>query len=294
MFLKLDPPTSNPQTVCVMHLEASTVVEHESAGGDYRLLTITAPRIAGEVAPGQFVSLRLDAPADAVLRRPFSVCDAGAGRLTILYKPVGRGTHAMLDLRAGDRLSLLGPLGHGFPLPPPDAPLSAMPVLVAGGYGVAPLYLLARRYPRRGLLFVGGATGRDILMTSAFAALGWDVRVATEDGSLGEPGRVTTPLDAWLAACEVNGGREFFACGPTGLLRAVAKRAAAGGDRAWVSLDRHMGCGVGACLACVQRLHSDCTCTHEDRRDGEKVWGRVCKEGPVFDAANIVWEETTP
>lgn len=248
------------------------------------MLTLASQRIADEVAPGQFVSLRLDAPADAMLRRPFSVCDAGAGRLTILYKPVGRGTRAMLALRAGDALCLLGPLGHGFPLPPPDAQPPALPVLVAGGYGIAPLYLLARRHPRRGLLFVGGASARDILMTSAFAALGWEVRVATEDGSLGEHGRVTTPLDAWLAACEVDARHEFFACGPTGLLRAVAQRAAAGGQRAWVSLDSHMGCGVGACLACVQRL----------RRDGEKVWGRVCKDGPVFDAAEVVWEETAP
>ncbi len=265
----------------VMQLETSTVMEHELAGGDYRLLTLASQRIADAVLPGQFVSLGLAAPADAIMRRPFSVCDAGAGRLTILYKPVGRGTRAMLALRAGDSLSLLGPLGHGFPMPPSDAaqpPL--LPVLVAGGYGVAPLYLLARRYPRRGLLFVGGATGRDILMTSAFAALGWEVHVATEDGSLGEHGRVTTPLDTWLAACEVDAKHDFFACGPTGLLHAVAQRAAAGGQRAWVSLDRHMGCGVGACLACVQRLNND----------GEKVWGRVCKDGPVFDAARIVWE----
>lgn len=260
-----------------MQLEHARVVAHQPVSEAYRLLILDAPALAPLVAPGQFVHLRVPNLDGAVLRRPFSVFKTDAATLSILYKRVGRGTEAMTALKPGDEVSLMGPLGNGFPV----KQATGFPVLVAGGFGVAPLYLLARQLPRRGLLFVGGAGAADILCTDDFAALGWPARVVTEDGSRGERGFVTVALDAWL---DREGGRgqtpEFWACGPTGMLRAVGERAVAGDWRAWLSLDRHMGCGVGACLACVQRL----------RRDGKEFWGRVCTEGPVFEARDIVWE----
>lgn len=260
-----------------MRLETATIVEHAETTGGYRVLTLDAPGIAREVRPGQFVHIRLAAPADALLRRPFSVFQAEPPRLRILFKAVGRGTAAMLELRPGARMDLLGPLGTGFPPPAPGA----FPLLVAGGYGMAALYLQACACPEPGIAFFGGAGAGDILCVPDFESLGWDVRIATEDGSLGTRGLVTRPLDEWLAGGR-NGRRiEACACGPHGMLRAVAERAETGGWPAWVSLDRHMGCGVGACLTCVQKVRAP---------DGW-TWERVCREGPVFDSRRILWEE---
>lgn len=261
-----------------MHIEQATVTAHESIGPHYRVLTFHAPTLAPGAKPGQFIHLRIPMLHDAVLRRPFSLYRVSGESLSILYKTVGRGTEAMRTLAPGDRLSVMGPLGNGFPIP---ASTARMPVLVAGGFGVAPLYFLATCLPRKGVLFVGGAGSGDILITDEFRKLGWDVQVATEDGSLGTRGLVTLPLDAWLKACAEEAAPEFFACGPNGLLKAVGARAVRDGFTAWLSLDRHMGCGVGACLACVQRVQID----------GQETLVRVCKEGPVFEARQVVWED---
>jgi dihydroorotate dehydrogenase electron transfer subunit len=114
-----------------------------------------------------------------------------------------------------------------------------------------------------------------------FLELGWEVQIATEDGSMGIKGFVTAALDDWLANRDDNIIPEFFVCGPDGLLKAIGDRAIAGDWQGWLSLDKHMGCGVGACLACVQKIKNG---------DGAEVWKRVCKDGPVFESREIVWD----
>lgn len=261
-----------------MKLEDVSVLEHREMQGGYRLLVLETRDIAREVQPGQFVHLRVPELDAAVLRRPFSVFDVDGAGLSILYKAIGRGTLAMQGLRRGDRVSLIGPLGHGFPAAGKDGRL---PVLVAGGYGMAALYLVARGSARRGIAFFGGRTAADILCVDAFEKLGWEVRVATDDGALGVKGLVTVALDAWLAK-ESKAMPEFFACGPNAMLKAVGDRAMSGGWKAWLSMDRNMGCGVGACLTCVQKIRT---------AEGGWTWKRCCKEGPVFEAGEVVWEE---
>lgn len=240
----------------------------------YQVLTLAAPAIAAEAKPGQFVHIRVPSLDPARLRRPFSIYDAEpeTGRLHILYKTVGLGTRRLAALPVGTALPVLGPIGRPFPLDP-----AGTPFLVGGGYGVAPLWFLASRLPCKGILFVGGRTAADILETDRFAEAGWDVRVATQDGSLGTPGLVTAPLDDALAA---KPRAELYACGPDGMLRAVGERAIAAGVKGWLSLDKHMVCGVGACLACVQKTR---------RPDGSETLARVCVDGPVFEAREIVW-----
>ncbi len=261
-----------------MRLEEAKVVEQREVRGGYNLLVLAAPAIAPGVRPGQFVHLRVPRLDDSVLRRPFSVFRAEDGRLSVFYKNVGRGTAAMKALAPGETVSLIGPLGNGYPAPS----AGKLPVLVAGGYGMAALYLLAKGAPAKGVAFVGGKAADDILCVEDFKALGWEVRVATEDGSLGSKGLVTDALGAWLGA-ELKGRTpEFFACGPNGMLKAVGERAAQGGWTAWLSLDNHMGCGVGACLTCVQKIRTP---------DGGWEWLRVCREGPVFEGKSVVWEE---
>jgi dihydroorotate dehydrogenase electron transfer subunit len=273
----------------VMQLEEATILSHEEIGGGYRLLATTAPAISPAVQPGQFVHLLVpgDTSSSFTLRRPFSVYKAGDGELSILYKEVGGGTHAMGSMEPGQTVSLLGPLGR--PYPAPQA--GRTPVLVAGGYGMAALYLVALRAEAKGIAFFGGKSSEDILCVDEFEALGWDVRVATEDGTRGEKGLVTEVLEAWLNDERGEAEPEMFACGPTGMLEAVGRRAEKGGWTAWISMDRHMGCGVGACLTCVQKVRAPSSAeAPEGEPDGQWAWARVCKEGPVFECREIVWE----
>jgi dihydroorotate dehydrogenase electron transfer subunit len=257
-------------------LTDGVVASHVDAGAQYRELVFEASDVAPRVEPGQFIHLRIPRLSNCVLRRPFSVFRADARTVTILYKTVGRGTEALSQVTPGEVVSILGPLGRGFP----RVLSRTLPVLVAGGYGVAPLVFLASRSATRGVVFIGAAGAADVLCVEEFEKLGWAVRVATEDGSLGETGRVTVALDAWLARERADIIPEFFACGPDGMLKAVSDRAIEGSWKAWLSLDKHMGCGMGACLACVQRVRAE---------DGSASWARVCREGPVFECREIVW-----
>ncbi|MCX8108083.1 MAG: dihydroorotate dehydrogenase electron transfer subunit [Verrucomicrobiae bacterium] len=255
--------------------ETATVVSNRCEVGLYFQLVLHAPGIASRVQPGQFVHVRIPSLRDALLRRPFSVFDASGEIIRIIYKIVGKGTVAMARLRDGEELSVLGPLGRGFSVPGAS---DETPLLVAGGYGMAALYLLARRAGRKGIVFSGARGRTDVLCEAEFRSLGWEVRVTTEDGSYGERGIVTQPVRAELERGSV--GRKLFACGPIPMLEAVAKLGEEFNVPVEVSLDRHMCCGVGACLTCVVPVRSG---------DGWE-YQRACTEGPVFDGRRIAWE----
>lgn len=262
-----------------MHIEEAIIEEHhELAAGGYRLLVLKTSRIAPEVRAGQFVHIRIPDFEQGVLRRPFSVYWNEGDKLAILYKAVGRGTEALARAKPGQMLSVVGPLGNGFPLPT----LDRYPILVAGGYGSAALYLVARDAPVKGTVFIGARSRGDVLCPDAFSKVGWEAQVATEDGSEGFTGTVTDALENWLAHARPVRPPEFFACGPNEMLKALAKIAARQGWPAWVSLDRNMGCGVGACLTCVLKIRDE---------QGTWHWERCCKEGPVFDAQRVIWDD---
>ncbi len=260
-----------------MQVENAIAVDHQPIQGGYFLLHLQAPIIAPQVQPGQFVHVRVPHLEECVLRRPFSIFRAEGDRVALLYKDVGKGTRTLRFLKPGETVSLLGPLGCGFPAPDP----ARVPLLVAGGYGMAALYLTARRSPHKGVAFFGGRAAKDILCVDDFRAAGWDVRVSTQDGSLGYRGLVTDLLDAWHRDEAAGRTPELFACGPGPMLKAVAERALREGWTAWTSMDNNMGCGVGACLTCVVKV-----------RDGDGwAWARACREGPVFDAREVCWED---
>ena len=256
--------------------EVAKVVEHVEIGAGYRYLVFEAPQMAADLVPGQFVHVRVPALEVSALRRPFSVFDAEDGKATVLYKTVGRGTAALNAVRPGDELRVMGPLGHGFPLK-----CDGEALLVGGGYGVAPLHFLAKRFVAaaglpRPKLFVGGRTAADLLALDRFEKLGIEVFTATNDGSAGVKGLVTDPLDDLLANYRNRGTKfELFACGPDPMLKAVAMRATGTGSKGWISMDRHMVCGVGACYACIQKT--------------VRGNSRCCVEGPVFAAEDLVW-----
>ncbi|MFA7172089.1 MAG: dihydroorotate dehydrogenase electron transfer subunit [Kiritimatiellia bacterium] len=252
------------------------VTEQKIVTEDYMLIRLQAGALAEQARPGQFVHIRIPGLEQSCLRRPFSIFDAKDGALSILYKTVGRGTEMMRALQHGHKLQVIGPLGNGFPLE-----FNGIPLLVAGAYGIAPLHFLASQLKRSGVIMVGGRTAGDILATAEFEALGWRVAIATEDGTAGDKGLVTVPLVRELARFKAAGQAVvMFACGPDGMLRAVADLAYKNEVKAWLSLDKHMVCGVGACLACVQKLR---------REDGSAWVGRVCNDGPIFEAASIIW-----
>ena len=260
--------------------ETCTIIEHADIGAGYRYLSLAAPAICAEAQPGQFVHVKVPALESSALRRPFSIfnADAASGKLELLYKTVGRGTAALNAAKPGETVSVLGPLGHGFP-----TTCEGTPLLVGGGFGVAPLYFLARKLiegagegapaPK---LFVGGRTKADLLALDRFAELGVEVFTATNDGSAGVQGLVTDPLDDEMIRLKGEGKTfELFACGPDPMLKAVAMRATGSGSKGWISMDRHMICGVGACYACIQKT--------------VRGNSRCCIEGPIFRAEDLVW-----
>ncbi|HUA39629.1 MAG TPA: dihydroorotate dehydrogenase electron transfer subunit [Candidatus Sulfopaludibacter sp.] len=255
------------------------IVSNARDTDSYFRLVLRAPQIAPLIQPGQFAHVRILPLPDALLRRPFSIFQVAGDTFSILYKTVGKGTGVLARMGAGEELSVIAPLGHGYTVPKAGGEI---PLLVAGGYGMAAMFLLARRSPQKGIVFVGGRKRNDILCEKEFRALGWDVRAMTEDGSHGEKGLVTQPLRAEIQNSKSKiKNFKIFACGPTGMLKAVGKIAADFNVPAELSMDEHMCCGVGVCLTCVIPIKT---------ADGWE-YQRTCTEGPVFDARQVVWGE---
>lgn len=245
---------------------------------DHYVMTLAAPPIAQHARPGQFVMLRPVPSADPLLPRAlaFYAMDAAAGQIELLYRVVGIGTRLLSEIRAGERVTLWGPLGSAFALAPTGRHL-----LVGGGIGVPPLVFFAESV-RRAAQGAGdfeallGAARADYLVGEAkLAAAGVPVRVATDDGSRGHRGFVTDLLEEALA--RDGGPATVYACGPMPMLAAVARLCAAAGAPCQVSLEAPMACGVGVCLGCTVPLKAG-------------GYARVCTEGPVFDAESIAWE----
>ncbi len=254
------------------------VVANVVEGGVNRRLRLAVPDWPG-FEPGQFVMLSPGARGsgerdDPLLPRPMAVYREDSGAVEILYKIHGRGTALLADARAGQRVRMLGPLGRGFPLP--EAGSRAL--LVGGGTGIASLYELALRAAQRAEVSVllGARSADDLMGREDFAALGVALRVATEDGSEGTHGRVTDLLREELG----RGPTPVYACGPTPMMRAASELAGAAGVTAYVSLENPMACGFGVCLGCAAPL-------------AEGGFALVCRDGPVFAAAAVDWENAS-
>jgi dihydroorotate dehydrogenase electron transfer subunit len=256
------------------------LVAREALEAPYVLLSFRHPEVARTARAGQFVMIKPCGARDPLLRRPFSILqvDSEAETFTLFVKPVGPGSGSLAQLRVGEPARCLGPLGRPFRSPQPGHE----PLLVAGGYGIAPFLLLCRELARDGRgarVFYGGRRAADLQLRERFAGLGVPLVAATEDGSLGHRGRVTEPLEAHLQA--TRGPHELLACGPDAMLHAVARLAERRGLSAQVSLDPWMGCGLGTCLGCVVRI--------QERDEPRPRYRCACTEGPVFDAASVVW-----
>ena len=221
--------------------------------------------LAGDVTditrPGQFVNIMLDG---LFLRRPISVCDCEDGKLTLVYKVVGKGTEKMSRMAAGEELDILTGLGNGYDL----AASGDAPLLIGGGVGVPPLYMLAKKLIAEGKsvrVILGFNTAAEVFYEDEFRALGAAVTVTTADGTRGTKGFVTAALDEAPYTY-------FYTCGPEPMLRAVYGATATSGQ---FSFEERMGCGFGACMGCSCKTVT-----------GNK---RICREGPVLVKEDILW-----
>jgi dihydroorotate dehydrogenase electron transfer subunit len=224
-----------------------------------------------------------------LLRRPFSIFDVdpapGTGRprgLDLLVKEIGAGSRLLAHLRPGQEIYVLGPQGRPFETSTAAGRL-ALGCLVAGGVGIAALYLLARRLLERDarpVLFYGARTEADLVLRDRFESLGIETFYATEDGSLGERGVVTTALDRFLST-SMRAGARIFACGPWAMMKAAHQLAVRCKVPCDVSLEARMGCSLGACMGCVVRTTDD---------TGDDQYLRVCLEGPVMESRRVDWD----
>jgi dihydroorotate dehydrogenase electron transfer subunit len=259
------------------------VLANEADGTGHKLL-LAVPDWPGAI-PGQFVMVGAGAEAgvprrDPLLSRPMAVyrelgadADSGQPRVELLYRVVGRGTTLLSEAEPGQSISLVGPLGCGFPI----ASEGGLAILVGGGTGIASLFELARSLRsvgRRVLVILGARSADDLVGRSDFAELDVELLYATEDGSEGTKGLVTVPLRERLTTERAAG---VYAVGPTAMMRACAELARAHGARCLVSLENPMACGFGVCLGCAV-----------PRAEGG--FSLVCRAGPVFDAEEIDWE----
>lgn len=263
-----------------MRLIKAAVVSNLPVMPDTWALRLRAPEVAAEARPGQFVHLRCGTTYDPLLRRPFSIFRlpgdasvgsgvAGPGEMELLYKVVGRGTAWLTRRQPGDALDVLGPLGRGFGL----GPNTRRALMVAGGYGIAPLAALAAQAARQGVevtLLFGARTAAQVFPAGLLAP-GVQYLVTTEDGSLGRRGLVTDLVPELLPQAD-----QVFACGPRPMLAALARMT--GEKPAQAALEERMACGVGVCLSCVI-----------DTKSGPQ---RVCRDGPVFELGEVFFEGT--
>jgi dihydroorotate dehydrogenase electron transfer subunit len=265
----------------------AAVLENRRLSELYSVLVLHAPAIAAAVQPGQFVMVKPSHGTDPLLRRPFSVFevrrDAGGAptSISILNKRAGRGTTLLYEAEPGSTIGCLGPLGRPFDAvrPPAEA------WMVAGGVGLAPFVTLAMRLRELGTpatLFYGARTSSELYYTELFERLGVDLVLATEDGTRGTRGRVTVPLEMALQGTKTS--PKLFVCGPTPMMRAVARLAATHRRSCDVSLEQVMGCGLGGCYSCVVLTRDPGHPPH---------FTRSCIDGPVFDAERIVWDALT-
>lgn len=235
----------------------ATVVRSFALTDKIHSLTLELP---GEASPGQF--LHVACGDGLLLRRPISICDAGDGAMRIVFEVKGEGTRRLTAAKEGDVLDVLGPLGHGF-----EAPEKGRVLLVGGGLGAAPMLLAAKKFDCDAAL--GFPTAERVMLLDEFAPRVGRLDVATDDGTYGKKGFVTGLVEGRLGDYAA-----IMACGPEPMLRALAK--VCQGAPLQVSMERRMGCGVGACLVCAVKL-----------TDGSVV--RACKDGPVFRAEEVDW-----
>jgi len=253
--------------------------ENNKIGSLYHCLRIFLPRSLDPITPGQFAMLSIEITKDVLLPRPFSIHNVerkgSVSYLDFLFKVVGKGTALLADLPISSAIRVLAPLGNGFP----DPPSGYKALIIAGGMGIVPLFPLILRLKESSspVSVLYGAKSRDdlVCLPPLLDMRDIKIKITTEDGTKGEAGIVTNLLDR--EEVETGAKTAIYACGPEPMLKKVAGFAAERKMPCWVSLEKMMACGVGACLGCVTKTKEGYQCT--------------CKEGPIFASQDIIWAD---
>ena len=254
------------------------VISNEPVAEDHYLLRCSCPEIAASALPGQFIHVLIPQGSGLFLRRPFTIYTVEGDEITMLYQLIGEGTTVLSGLKRSDSIRVLGPLGNTFEISPTPHPA----IIVGGGAGIASLLLLAAALRDRDvhtLGLVGSMNRARLLSVEDLKAIGVETHIATDDGSVGHHGFVTELLTHIL---ETHGLQNpiIYACGPDGMLRAVTKIAQDYRIPTQLAMENRMGCALGVCLGCVCKVQMP---------DGGFEYQRVCTEGPVFNAKDIIW-----
>lgn len=249
--------------------ERAIIVSQQCIGTDIYDMVLSFPKGAKEARPGQFIAMYCE-DGTKLLPRPISICgiDAEVGTLRVVYRIAGEGTRLFSQMKVGDSLEVMGPLGNGFTMKDKKA------IIVGGGIGIPPMLELAKQLDCEKTVVLGYRD--ELFLKEEFEACA-NVAVATEDGSAGTKGTV---IDA-IKAAQVS-GEIIYACGPMPMLKALAEYADAHGMEAQISLEERMACGIGACLGCI------CKTKEKDHHTNVNNT-RICKDGPVFDAKEVVF-----
>lgn len=250
----------------------ATIQENRPVHPVHNLLTLSTPADMPAPQPGQFFMIEVNKGTDPLLKRAFSLFKKTSEGIQILYRIQGRGTGILRNMKEGARVDTLGPLGNFYPAPQSDR----IPLIVAGGIGIASVFPLIEKLSGRAVVFYGARTKNDLLYMDEVRVLTKELILSTDDGSEGQKGTAADMLRNYLTAnAELAASSSIYACGPRPLLKAVSQYANEKRIRSYISMEEHMACGIGACLGCVVST-----------RDGYR---RVCKEGPVFSGTEIVW-----
>lgn len=254
------------------------VISNEPVAEDHYLLRCSCPEIAASALPGQFIHVLIPQGSGLLLRRPFTIYTVEGYEITMLYQLIGEGTTVLSGLKRSDSIRVLGPLGNTFEISPTPHPA----IIVGGGAGIASLVLLAaalRDIDVHTLGLVGSMNRARLLSVEDLKAIGVETHIATDDGSVGHHGFVTELLTHTLETHELQ-NPIIYACGPDGMLRAVTKIAQDYRIPTQLAMENRMGCALGVCLGCVCKVQMP---------GGGFEYQRVCTEGPVFNATDIIW-----
>ena len=256
-----------------MKLVSAPIISNTRILPNVHLMRVKVPEIASLAYPGQYVMLRCGEGYEMPLRRPLGINRISKDGISLLYSVVGRGTEWLSQRKAGEPVDLFGPLGNGFEVYPSSRNL----LLIAGGVGIAPLLALAEYAKAQGLKFrlVIGEKNAAKIYPEHLLPSGIKAVITTEDGSLGQKGMVTDILPRFISEAD-----QVFICGPLPMYRAIARMGRKLGNKpTQVLLETVLGCGVGACLSCSI-----------ETKQGRKL---VCKDGPVFEFSDILWDKMT-
>ncbi len=247
------------------------ITEKQAIARETYSFTISCPEVAAVAQPGQFVHIRAKG---FTLRRPISICgiDKESGTLRIVFEIRGDGTSAIAELNKGDLIDMLAPLGHGFTLNDSFKKV----ILIGGGIGTPPMLPLAAYYGNKATVISGFRSASAVILQDDFGKTGTQTILCTDDGTLGIHGFVTQPFSELV---KEGGIDAVYACGPMPMLKGIAGICKENGIFCEISLEERMACGIGACLGCACRTV----------RNDEEYFAHVCKDGPVFNAEEVLW-----